>query len=49
MDSSKEVAQEIAKKLRIYEESVAQKQIARQLRIDELFVQQERHPSTVSS
>ena len=43
------VVQEIAKKLKNFEEFVVQKQIrVRQLRIDKLFLQQERNPTTVS-
>ena len=46
MDSSKKVAQEIAKKLRSYEESVAKKQLEPDTsRIDELSMQQERNPT----
>ena len=48
-ESSNNVAQELAKKLRNYEGSVAKKQMEpRQLRIDELSVHQERNPTTVS-
>ena len=44
----KKIAQELAKKLKNYEEFAAEKtDRARQLRIDELSVQQERNPTTV--
>ena len=43
------VAQELAKKLRKYEESVGKEpHRARHLKFDELSVQQERDPNTVS-
>ena len=48
-DSSKKVAQEIAKKLRNYEESVTKKQIEpNNCELMNLSLQQERNPSTVS-
>ena len=49
MDSSKKVAQEIAKKFRNFKESVAKEtDRARHLRIDELSTQQEVNPTVVS-
>ena len=45
---SKNVTHELAKKLKNYEECFEDSHRARQLRIDELSMQQERNPTTVS-